>query len=54
VLIPNSSATWARRGRVNAIEPAVRTAAGSMIAEIYLAAASSLTGMPRAFATPSP
>jgi acetylornithine deacetylase/succinyl-diaminopimelate desuccinylase-like protein len=39
---------------VNVIELAARNAAGSMIAEIYLAAASSLTGMPRALATPSP
>jgi Catalase len=41
-------------GKVHVIELAARNAAGSMIAEIYLAAASSLTGMPRALAMPSP
>jgi peptide deformylase len=43
------------RGEVDLIEPAARHAtAGSTVAETYLAAASSLTGIPRAFATPSP
>jgi hypothetical protein len=39
---------------VEFIEPAARNAAGSMFAEIYLAAASSCTGMPKALATPTP
>ena len=43
------------RGEVDLIKPAARdAAAGSTVAETYLAAASSLTGIPRAFATPSP
>jgi hypothetical protein len=42
------------QGQVSTIKPAARNAAGSMGAEIYLAATSSLTEMPRALATPSP
>jgi hypothetical protein len=42
------------RGQVGAHKSAARNAAGLMVAEIYFAAASSWTGIPRALATPSP
>jgi hypothetical protein len=44
----------AMRGGRAKEKPAAMETAGLMAAEIYLAAANSLTGMPRALATPSP